>query len=188
MSKNSTNNKAATTNNKVKNPADMSIQELMELKKSSKGVMVAIIEALITEKTKSEELQAKVKTSAKREPKAPDSYDILQPVFVALRGNIGKGIVKDTVLLDIFIDTANRLSVVLTEDISKRLFLKTVQHNSCSNIAKAESISSAKGRKDAYLEMVEQAKRLLCIPDKFWSDCLVEYNAAYDKSVSKLKK
>lgn len=181
-------NKTASNKTAAKSPADMNIAELIELKKSAKGLMIPIIEALISEKVKSEELQAKVKTSAKREPKAPDTYDILQPVFVALRGNIGKGIAPDIALIDIFKHAASVLVIDLTADIQKRLFEKTVLHNSCSNIAKADSIKSAEGRKIAFEEMLKQAIVMLpAITESEWAAYKAAYKAAYDKAVSKLK-
>jgi len=187
----STKNSTKTANTAAKpakNPAEMTISELTELKKTAKGLMIPIIEALIAEKVKSEELQAKVKTSAKREPKAPDTYDILQPVFVALRGNIGKGIAPDIALIDIFKHTAKVLVIDLTADIQKRLFEKTVLHNSTSNIAKADSIKSAEGRKAAFEEMLKQAILMLPkITETEWVAYKTAYKTAYDKAVSKLK-
>lgn len=185
--------KNSTKNNTAKNTEKKVLPIGRKLSESDIAALEARLAAaeaaLATEKAAKAALEAKVKTSAKRDVKAPDSYDIIQPLFVTLRGNIGKGIVKDTVLIDIFLDTANKLSIIITEEISKRLFLKTVQHNSTSNIAKADSIKSAEGRKAAYMEMTEQAKVILSLPDKkFWQDCLTEYDIAYNAAVSKLKK
>lgn len=187
MKKNAKNNTASNTATTAKKILPIG-RKLSESDIQALEMRLAAAEAaLATERAAKAELEAKVKTSAKREHKAPDTYDILQPLFVVLRGNIGKGIVKDSVLIDIFIDTANRLNLVLSEEVSKRLFLKTVQHNSCSNIAKADSIKSAEGRKQAYLEMVEQAKKLIYLPDSFWQDCQKEYDTAYDKATKNLK-
>lgn len=180
---------ANTANTARKNPAEMNIAELIELKKSAKGLMIPIIEALISEKLKLEELQAKVKTSAKRENKVPTAYDLLQPLFVALRGAVNKNIVTNTVIIKMLSDIYASLGMVTDIEIQKRLYLRTVQHNSVSNIAKADSKASAEGRKLAYLEMTEQAKVVLPLPEaKFWSDCLAEYDSAYNKALSKLKK
>lgn len=180
---------ASTASTAAKNPANMTIVELIELKKSAKGLMVPIIEALISEKTKSEELQSKIKTSAKREPKAPDSYDILQPVFVALRGNVGKGITADENIIAIFQYAVHALKITLDNNIQRRLFEKTVLHNSCSNIAKADSIKSAEGRKAAFEEMLHQAMVMLPkVTEAEWLAYKKEYNTAYDKAVLKLKK
>jgi len=145
--------------------------------------------ALAEEKAAKAALEAKVKTSAKRENKVPTAYDLLQPLFVALRGAVNKNIVTNTVIIKMLSDIYASLGVVADIEIQKRLYLRTVQHNSTSNIAKADSLSSAEGRKKAYLEMTEQAKIVLSLPGgEFWSDCLAEYNTAYDKAVAKLKK
>lgn len=133
-------------------------------------------------------LEAKVKTSSKREPKLPDVYDILQPVFVSLRGNIGKGIAPDIALLDIFRHAAKVLVLDLTADIQKKLFEKTVLHNSTSNISKADSKKSAEGRKAAFEEMLKQAIIMLpAITESEWAAYKAAYKAAYDKAVAKLK-
>jgi len=133
-------------------------------------------------------LEAKVKTSKARDVKAPSTYDVLQPVFVALRGNIGKNIVPDVALIDILRHAADTLVISLDGKTSKRLFEKTVLHNSCSNIAKAESLSSAEGRKDAFIKMLHQAMVMLpAITQDEWVAYKKEYNTAYDKAISKLK-
>lgn len=126
-------------------------------------------------------LAAKVKTSSKREQKAPDSYNVLQPIFVAVRGSVDKGIVDNSTLFEIMTIAADKLNITLTDVIGERLIAKTVQHNSVSNIAKADSISSAEGRKAAYLEMLKQAAFLLPnvsneTIDKFEKDYMVAYN------------
>lgn len=144
--------------------------------------------ALEEEKAAKAALEAKVKTSAKREPKAPDTYDILQPLFVALRGNIGKGIAPDIALVDIFKHAASVLVIDLTADIQKRLFEKTVLHNSTSNITKADNIKSAEGRKAAFEEMMKQAIIMLPkITEAEWVAYKTAYKTAYDKAVASLK-
>lgn len=133
-------------------------------------------------------LEAKVKTSSKREPKAPDSYNVLQPVFVALRNNIGKNIVDDSVLVDIFKNAAATLGITIDNAIAVRLVDKTVQHNSISNIAKADTLSSAEGRKEAYLEMLSQAETMLDqLEPADIGRMRSDYNAAYAAKVAKLK-
>lgn len=132
-------------------------------------------------------LAAKVKTSAKREQKAPDSYNVLQPIFVAVRGSVDKGIVDNSTLFEIMTMTADKLNIVLT-DVGERLIAKTVQHNSVSNIAKADSISSAEGRKAAYLEMLKQAAFLLPnVSNETIVQFEKDYMVAYNDKIAKLK-
>lgn len=182
MSKNSTNKPA---NKKVVAIGRMTEAEIEALQ----ARLAAAEKALEAEKAAKAALEAKVKTSKNRDVKAPDAYDVLQPIFVALRGNIGKNIVPDIALIDILRHAADTLVISLDGKTSKRLFEKTVLHNSCSNIAKAESLSSAIGRKAAYNEMVEQAKILLpAITESEWEKYAADYQIAYDKAVAKLKK
>jgi len=144
--------------------------------------------ALATEKAAKAALEAKVKTSAKREPKAPDTYDIIQPLFVALRGNIGKGIAPDESIIAIWQYAIHALKIIFDEDIQKRLFEKTVLHNSTSNIAKADCIKSAEGRKAAFNEMLQQAKVMLPkITEGDWIAYNGIYKIAYDKAIATLK-
>lgn len=145
--------------------------------------------ALEAERAAKAALEAKVKTSAKREAKAPDSYNVLQPIFVAIRGNVNRNIVDNDVLLNIFQYSVHTLKITLDDNIQKRLFERTVLHNSCANIAKAETLASAEGRRGAYLEMLDQCKVMLpAITEAEWVAYKKEYDAAYQKAVEKLKK
>lgn len=187
MKKNSTNtaNTANTTAKKIlpigRKLTEADIQAL-EMR------LAAAEAALATEKAAKAALEAKVKTSAKREAKAPDTYDILQPVFVALRGSINKGIVSNDTIIQIFFDVLDRLKITLSVDISKKLFNKTVLHNSVSNMAKATELKGLQSRNQAYTEMVEQAKVLLAsIDDTFWNDCQKAIDTATAKQKTVLK-
>jgi multidrug resistance efflux pump len=179
-------NKTAENNNKKVLPIGRKLSESdIQALEARLAAAEAINKQLEADKAA---LEAKVKTSSKREPKLPDVYDILQPVFVSLRGNIGKGIAPDITLIDIFKHAASVLIVDLTADIQKKLFEKTVLHNSTSNIAKADSIKSAEGRKAAFEEMLKQAIVMLpAITESEWAAYKAAYKAAYDKAVSKLK-
>ena len=185
----------------MKNIKDINISELNSVlaaiaAKEAKGKSLTTLEsfqygmisALIAEKEKVAELQTKVKASSKRDVKAPDSYDVLQPLFVALRGSINKGIVSNDVLINLFQDVLNRLKITLSVDISKKLFIKTVLHNSVSNMAKATELKGLESRNKAYIEMVEQAKVLLVsIDDTFWNDCQNAIDTATAKQKTVLK-
>jgi len=186
-------NKNSTKNNTAKNTE----KKVIPMGKTMTSAEIEALEArlaaaeaaLEAERAAKAALEAKVKTSAKREPKSPDTYDILQPVFVALRGNIGKNIAPDIALIDIFKHAAKVLVVDLSADIQKRLFEKTVLHNSTSNIAKADCLTSAEGRKAAFEEMLHQAMIMLpAITEAEWIAYKTAYKTAYDKAVSKLQK
>lgn len=134
-------------------------------------------------------LEAKVKTSKVRDVKAPTAYEVLQPVFVAIRGSVNQNIVDNDILINIFFDSINRLNITLDKAMALRIINKTVQHNSCSNIAKAETLASAEGRKAAYIAMIEQCKVLLCsvVDDTDYAPLIAEYNVAYNKVIATLK-
>lgn len=169
----------------VKNPADMNISELIELKKSAKGIMVDIIETLIDQKTKLHALQTRTKSSTKREATVPTAYNILQPLFVTIRGNIGEKIVENSVLIDLFNLTAKKLGILIDKAMSEKLVLKTIYHNSHSNIGdkkKNDNKVSCDNRVIAFKAMMEQAKLLLPLLDKAFCDkCIKEVagNACY---------
>ena len=146
--------------------------------------------ALIESNTAKAALEAKVKTSKAREVKAPSTYDVIQPIFVAVRGSINQNIVDNDTLINIFFDTLKSLKITLDKAIAMRLINKTVQHNSCSNIAKADTKASAEGRKAAYVAMLDQCTVLLCsviVPADLIT-LIAEYNTAYDKEIKILKK
>lgn len=182
---NNTANTANTATKPAKNPIEMTIQELVELKKSSKGLMIPIIEALIAEKTKVEALQTRTKSAGKREATVPTAYNILQPLFVTIRGNIGEKIVEDSVLVDIFNTTAKKLNITIDKAMAEKLVKKTIYFNSHSNIGdkkKNENKTSCDNRIIAFKAMLEQAKILLPLLDKaFCEDCIkgVADNACY---------
>ena len=179
-------------NNKADNKKVLPIgRKLTEADIQALEMRLAAAEAALeTEKAAKAALEAKVKTSAKREVKAPDTYDVLQPIFVAIRGSINKGIISNDTIIQIFFDALGRLQITLDKGIAMRLINKTVQHNSCSNIAKADSLASAEGRNAAYIEMLDQCKVLLCsvVDDTDYAPLVAEYDIAYNKAVEKLKK
>src|SRR5574343_490567 len=110
-----------------------------------------------------EQLQAKLattkKTSSKRETQLPDSYDVIQPLFVSLRGQIGKGIITDTVINAMFADILKHANLIMTESLAKKLFGNTVYHNSYSNIANKNQVKEAKDCLNRYVSFLAMAKQ-----------------------------
>ena len=166
---NKTANRTASNNNTASKPASKPEKTIVPMGKTASTVDVAALEArlaaaeaaLLKSEADKAALQAKVKTSARREVKAPSSYDVMQPIFVAVRGSIGKGIVLDVTLKDIFQATLKELQITLTPIIQATLIDRTIAHNSISNMAKARDYSSAIGRFNAFIEMYHQAMVLL---------------------------
>ena len=188
----------STNNNKANNTANKANKKVLPMGKTITEADIKALEsrlaiaeaALEAEKAAKAALEAKVKTSKNRDVKAPDTYDVLQPIFVAIRGNVNRNIVDNDVLINIFFDSINRLNITLDKTIALRLINKTVQHNSYSNIAKAETLASAEGRKAAYIAMLDQCKVLLCsvVDNADYTPLVAEYDIAYNKAVATLKK
>lgn len=194
------NNKPANkaSNKPVNNnkPATVAEKKIVVMGKAASAVdveaLMARLEAAEAALKQSEAdkaaLSAKVKTSARREVKAPDSYNVLQPLFVAVRGYIGEKIVADGVLVDIFNKSADMLSIIVDERLSEKLFERTVLHNSCSNAAKARDAASLAGRDNAFDAMLEQAKVILpLIKSAKWQEYRDTYHTASNKALAALK-
>jgi hypothetical protein len=191
MSKNKTVNNNNPVNTTVKAPAKvvalgktMSNEEVQALTKRLADMEARLIES----QSLAASLAAKVKTSARREVKSPDAYNVMQPVYVALRGNINKDIVNNDTILDIFAFAAKALQITVDIPLQKRLHENTVLHNSTSNFAKAKDKAGIAARLEAYEAMTEQAKLMLPdIADAAWEayrDTVQEYA---DKASANLK-
>lgn len=181
-----------------KNIKDMNVEELNSVlaviaAKEAKGKALTALESfqkdiiptLIDQKNKVAALQTRTKSSTKREATVPTAYNILQPLFVTIRGNVGEKIVEDSVLVDLFNLTAKKLSITIDKAMSEKLVLKTIYHNSHSNIGdkkKNDNKVSCDNRIIAFKAMMDQAKVLLPLLDKSFCDkCIKEVtdNACY---------
>ena len=196
MSTKKNRNNTASNNNTASKPASKPGKKVIGLGKTMTEADIQALEArlaateaaLLQSEADKAALQAKVKTSSRREVKAPAEYDILQPLFVAVRGYINKGIVKDSVLLDIFNTSADKLSIAIDEKLSEKLFERTVLHNSSSNASKARDAASLAGRDNAFNAMLEQAKVILpLIKAVKWQEYKDTYQSASNKALKALK-
>jgi hypothetical protein len=189
-------NKPANRTTSANKPAPVAGKKIVAMGKAAATVDVAALEArlaaaeaaLAQSEADKAALQAKVKTSARREVKAPEAYNVLQPVYVALRGNINKDIVNNDTILDIFAFAAKALQITVDIPLQKRLHENTVLHNSTSNLAKAKDKAGIVARLEAYEAMTEQARIMLPdIADVAWKayrDTVQEYA---DKAAANLK-
>lgn len=159
--------KANNNNNTVKNQNVKIVpmgKKLTEADIAALEARLAAAEkALEEERAAKAELEAKVKTSKNRAVKSPDSYDVFQPIGVAIRGSINQGIVENDTLIKIWNDTLKTLSITITPLLAAKFIDKTIAHNSISNMAKAKDYNSAIGRYHAFCEMYNQARVLLPI-------------------------
>jgi chorismate mutase len=187
MSKNN-----AAKNNNNNNTAPKAITKVIDLGKAApaqdNASLLDRIAALNAALKKSEEekaaLQTRVSTSKARAAKVPTSYDVIQPVFVAIRGSINIGIVDNAILKGIFDNACKACKLTIDKAISEKLVDNTIIHNSVSNMAKAKDKASIEGRIKAFDHMLEQAKALLPLLDKAFVDtCKKSVKAAADKAL-----
>lgn len=131
-------------------------------------------------------LEPKVKTSKNRDVKAPDTYTILQPLFVTLRGNINKEIVSNDTIAKILSNICSELRITFDLNMQIKIWKLTVLHNSTSNIPdpnKTSTASSAKGKLEAYKEMAIQGMYLLTLITKEqWQAWEAEVLECYNKN------
>jgi len=132
-------------------------------------------------------LETKVKASVNRGSKAPEAFDVLRGLSVCLRSYIGKAEpLTDAQITALHEMIVKDLGIIMNSETNERLFLKTVAHNSFSNIRKAQSKANAEGRRIAWLEMVEQGKILYNLSEAFTSNILAEYEKIYSDAIKNL--